>query len=95
MRYGWPGGQQCAVALSFDVDAESAFVFRSPEKAVRSLAGMPGMSPFWVPVAPLGAAEIARHEALPGLEGAGRIRSRMRSAPPFPGRITSVGASTR
>jgi len=40
MRYGWPGGQQCAVALSFDVDAESAFVFRSPEKAVRSLAGM-------------------------------------------------------
>ncbi len=40
MRYGWPDGHQCAVALSFDVDAESAFVFRYSEKAVRSLAGM-------------------------------------------------------
>ena len=40
MRYSWPGGHQCAVALSFDVDAESAFVFRTPEKAGRSLAGM-------------------------------------------------------
>jgi len=40
MRYPWPNEYQCAVALTFDVDAESALVFRDPEKAVRSLAGM-------------------------------------------------------
>lgn len=40
MRYRWPEGYRCAVALTFDVDAESALVFREPEKAARSLAGM-------------------------------------------------------
>jgi len=40
MRYAWPEGYQCAVVLSFDVDAESAFLFREPEKATRSLAGL-------------------------------------------------------
>ena len=38
MRYSWPDGQQCAVVLSFDFDAESGFLFREPEKAKRSLA---------------------------------------------------------
>jgi len=37
MRYHWPDGYTCAAALSFDVDAESAFVFRYPEKAAQQL----------------------------------------------------------
>jgi peptidoglycan/xylan/chitin deacetylase (PgdA/CDA1 family) len=40
MRYKWPDEQQCAVVLSFDVDAESGFLFREPEKSRRSLAGL-------------------------------------------------------
>ena len=32
-RYRWPDGNQCAVVLSFDVDAESGYVFRHPEEA--------------------------------------------------------------
>src|SRR5437762_2324631 len=40
MRYSWPDGQQCAVVLSFDFDAESGFLFREPEKAKRSLADL-------------------------------------------------------
>jgi peptidoglycan/xylan/chitin deacetylase (PgdA/CDA1 family) len=40
MRYRWPDGQQCAVVLSFDFDAESGFLFREPDKAKRSLAGL-------------------------------------------------------
>ena len=39
-RYTWPKGQQSAVVLSFDVDAESAFIFREPDKAGRSLADL-------------------------------------------------------
>jgi peptidoglycan-N-acetylglucosamine deacetylase len=39
-RYRWPGGDRCAVALTFDFDAESAFVFKNPEKAQRQLADM-------------------------------------------------------
>jgi peptidoglycan-N-acetylglucosamine deacetylase len=37
MRYRWPDGSQCAVALSFDVDAESGFVLREPEQAATRL----------------------------------------------------------
>ena len=33
MRYRWPDGKQCAVVLSFDVDAESGYVFREPKAA--------------------------------------------------------------
>lgn len=40
MRYQWPEGHQCAVVLSFDFDAESGFIFREPDKAQRSLAGL-------------------------------------------------------
>jgi len=40
MRYSWPEGKQCAVALSFDFDAESGFLFRQPEKARRSLGDL-------------------------------------------------------
>ena len=40
MRYRWPDGMQCAVVLSFDFDAESGFLFREPERARRSLAGL-------------------------------------------------------
>jgi peptidoglycan/xylan/chitin deacetylase (PgdA/CDA1 family) len=40
MRYRWPAGYECAAALTFDVDAESALVFRDPARADRSLAGM-------------------------------------------------------
>ena len=40
MRYRWPDGQQCAAVLSFDFDAESGFLFREPDKARRSLAGL-------------------------------------------------------
>ncbi len=39
-RYRWPEGKRCAVALSFDFDAESSFIFREPVKARRSLAGL-------------------------------------------------------
>ena len=39
-RYTWPKGQQSAAVLSFDVDAESAFIFREPDKARRSLADL-------------------------------------------------------
>jgi peptidoglycan/xylan/chitin deacetylase (PgdA/CDA1 family) len=39
-RYSWPEGYQCAVVLSFDVDAESALYFRQPERAKRSLAAL-------------------------------------------------------
>jgi peptidoglycan-N-acetylglucosamine deacetylase len=37
MRYRWPDGNQCAVVLSFDVDAESGHVFREPEQAATRL----------------------------------------------------------
>ncbi|MBI2203799.1 MAG: polysaccharide deacetylase [Candidatus Rokubacteria bacterium] len=40
MRYRWPDGHQSAAVLSFDFDAESGFIFREPEKAKRSLAGL-------------------------------------------------------
>ncbi|MBI3638029.1 MAG: polysaccharide deacetylase [Candidatus Rokubacteria bacterium] len=39
-RYPWPRGKTCAVALSFDFDAESGFIFREPEKARKSLADL-------------------------------------------------------
>ena len=39
-RYQWPKGNQSAAVLSFDFDAESGFIFREPEKAARSLAGL-------------------------------------------------------
>ena len=37
MPFAWPGGARCAVILSFDVDAESAYVFREPDKAALQL----------------------------------------------------------
>ncbi len=37
MRYRWPNGNQCAVVLSFDVDAESGHVFREPHEAATRL----------------------------------------------------------
>jgi peptidoglycan-N-acetylglucosamine deacetylase len=37
MRYTWPDGKQCAVVLSFDVDAESGHVFRAPQEAATRL----------------------------------------------------------
>ena len=40
MRYRWPAGYQSAAVLSFDFDAESGFIFREPNKARRSLAGL-------------------------------------------------------
>lgn len=40
MRYTWPEGYRCAVALTFDFDAESALLFREPERAARSLAAL-------------------------------------------------------
>ena len=40
MRYRWPDGNQCAVVLSFDVDAESGHVFRDPEQAATRLDTM-------------------------------------------------------
>jgi peptidoglycan/xylan/chitin deacetylase (PgdA/CDA1 family) len=39
-RYQWPKGYRSAAVLSFDFDAESGFLFREPEKAARSLAGL-------------------------------------------------------
>jgi peptidoglycan/xylan/chitin deacetylase (PgdA/CDA1 family) len=40
VRYQWPEGKQSAVVLSFDFDAESGFLYREPERAKRSLAGV-------------------------------------------------------
>ena len=40
MRYRWPDGSQCAVVLSWDVDAESAFVYRDPELSRQRLGDM-------------------------------------------------------
>jgi peptidoglycan/xylan/chitin deacetylase (PgdA/CDA1 family) len=40
MRYRWPDGNQCAVVLSFDFDAESAFIHRSPQAAATTLDGL-------------------------------------------------------
>ncbi len=40
MRYEWPDGNRCAVVLSFDVDAESGYVFREPRKAAQQLGEM-------------------------------------------------------
>jgi peptidoglycan/xylan/chitin deacetylase (PgdA/CDA1 family) len=40
VRYPWPRGRRSAVVLSFDVDAESGFLFREPDKARRSLADL-------------------------------------------------------
>lgn len=40
MRFRWPDGYRCAAVLSFDVDAESAHVFRKPEKAAAQLGDM-------------------------------------------------------
>ena len=40
MPYRWPKRNQSAAALSFDVDAESGFLFREPEKAKRSLGDL-------------------------------------------------------
>jgi len=37
MRYRWPNGAQCAVVLSFDVDAESGYVYRNPQEAATQL----------------------------------------------------------
>lgn len=39
-RYRWPEGNQSAVVLSFDFDAESAFIHRSPETAAKTLDGL-------------------------------------------------------
>jgi peptidoglycan/xylan/chitin deacetylase (PgdA/CDA1 family) len=39
-RYRWPEGKQCAVVLSFDVDAESGYVFRNPQEAATRLDEM-------------------------------------------------------
>ena len=39
-RYRWPNGARCAVVLSFDVDAESGYVFRYPEEAKSRLDEM-------------------------------------------------------
>ena len=40
MRYQWPDGKQCAVVLSWDVDAESAFVHQDPELSRKQLGDM-------------------------------------------------------
>ena len=40
VRYRWPGGNRCAVVFSFDVDAESGYVFRHPEEAATRLDEM-------------------------------------------------------
>ena len=39
-RYRWPDGKQCAVVLSFDVDAESGHIFRNPHEAATRLDGL-------------------------------------------------------
>lgn len=40
MRYEWPDGNRCALVLSFDFDAESAYVRRNPEAAATRLDGI-------------------------------------------------------
>jgi peptidoglycan/xylan/chitin deacetylase (PgdA/CDA1 family) len=40
MRYRWPNDAQCAVVLSFDVDAESGYVYRNPKEAAEQLDQM-------------------------------------------------------
>jgi len=40
VRYEWPGGRRCAVALTFDTDAEAGHVFQDPQRAARQLADM-------------------------------------------------------
>src|SRR2546427_2425406 len=40
MRYQWPRRSRSAAVLSFDLDAESGFLFREPEKAKKSLADL-------------------------------------------------------
>jgi peptidoglycan/xylan/chitin deacetylase (PgdA/CDA1 family) len=40
MRYRWPDGNQCAVVLSWDVDAESGYVYRNPKEAASQLDQM-------------------------------------------------------
>jgi peptidoglycan/xylan/chitin deacetylase (PgdA/CDA1 family) len=40
VRYRWPDGNQCAVVLSFDVDAESGYVYRNPKEAASQLDQM-------------------------------------------------------
>ena len=40
MRYRWPNGAQCAVALTWDVDAESGYVYRFPKEAASQLDQM-------------------------------------------------------
>jgi peptidoglycan/xylan/chitin deacetylase (PgdA/CDA1 family) len=37
MRYRWPNGAQCAVSLTFDFDAESAYIWRDPRGAATRL----------------------------------------------------------
>src|SRR3954453_6469473 len=39
-RYRWPNGAQCAVTLSWDVDAESGYVYRYPNEAATELDQM-------------------------------------------------------
>src|SRR3954464_8512334 len=39
-RYRWPNGAQCAVTLSWDVDAESGYVYRFPHEAATQLDQM-------------------------------------------------------
>jgi peptidoglycan-N-acetylglucosamine deacetylase len=40
MRYRWPNDAQCAVVLSWDVDAESGYIYRNPEEAANQLDQM-------------------------------------------------------
>lgn len=40
IRYRWPDRYASAAVLSFDFDAESGFIFREPDRASRSLAGL-------------------------------------------------------
>lgn len=40
VRYRWPWGNQSAVVLSFDFDAESAYISRNPEAAAARLDGL-------------------------------------------------------
>src|SRR4051794_38189930 len=40
MRYRWPDGNQCAVVMSWDVDAESGHVYRNPKEAASQLDQM-------------------------------------------------------
>ena len=38
MRYRWPNNAQCAVVLSWDVDAESGYVYRFPKERAAEIA---------------------------------------------------------